>query len=39
MIVKPKAYYRESHNDKFIERLGGYLINDEKITDTLIIPN
>jgi hypothetical protein len=36
MIVKPKAYSREIKNGKTIERLGGFLLNDENFTDSLI---
>jgi len=39
MIVKPKLYSREIINGVVKERLGGYLINDEKVTDPMIIPN
>ena len=39
MIVKPKPYKREVINQKLVERLGGYLLNDIKITDRLIIDN
>ena len=39
MIVKPKLYSREIINGVVKERLGGYLINDEKVTDSMIIPN
>jgi len=39
MIVKPKIYYREKKDGKCIERLGGYLLNDDRITDNLIIDN
>jgi DNA-dependent RNA polymerase len=39
MIVKPKPYYREVVEGKSIDRLGGYLLNDEKITYNLIIEN
>jgi hypothetical protein len=39
MIVKPKLYSRETINDVVREKLGGYLINDERITDPMIIPN
>ena len=37
MIVKPKPYTREKINDKVREKLGGYLLNDVKTLDTLII--
>lgn len=39
MIVKPKLYTREIINGNLKERLGGYLLNDEKVTDHMIIPN
>lgn len=39
MIVKPKPCYREVMDDKLVERLGGYLLNDIRITDKLIIDN
>ena len=38
MIVKPKPYYREKRNDKVIDKLGGYLLNDVKYTESLIKP-
>lgn len=38
MIVKPRPYSRKLVNGIVKERLGGYLLNDEKYTDTLIIP-
>jgi len=38
MIVKPKPYYRKEIDGVIKERLGGYLLNDEKYTDELIIP-
>lgn len=37
MIVKPKQYTRETVDGQVIERLGGYLLNDIKTSDTLII--
>jgi hypothetical protein len=37
MIVKPKPYYRETINGVVKERLGGYLLNDVKVSDSLII--
>ena len=37
MIVKPKKYTRETVDGQVIERLGGYLLNDIKTSDTLII--
>ncbi len=40
MLVKPKPYVREISKDgKIIERLGGYLLNDELTCDELIIQN
>ena len=39
MIVKPKMYTRNIVNGKNKEILGGYLLNDEKFTDSMIIPN
>jgi hypothetical protein len=39
MIVKPKLYERKLVDGKFKEILGGYLLNDEKYTDGIIIPN
>jgi len=40
MLVKPKPYVREITEDgKTIERLGGYLLNDELTCDELIIKN
>lgn len=39
MIVKPKLYSRELVNGQIRERLGGYLINDVKVTDKMIIRN
>jgi hypothetical protein len=39
MIVKPKPYYRETIKGKVIERLGGYLLNDVKTSDRLILEN
>lgn len=39
MIVKPKPYYRETINGVINERLGGYLLNDYKTSDKLIIEN
>jgi hypothetical protein len=39
MIVKPKVYYREIINGNSKERLGGYLLNDERFIDKIIIPN
>ena len=39
MLVKPKLYKREIIDGKIKERLGGYLINDELIVDSMIIPN
>jgi DNA-directed RNA polymerase len=39
MIVKPKEYKREIKDDKTNEILGGYLLNDTKITTPLIIEN
>jgi len=38
MIVKPKKYSRELINGVLKERLGGYLLNDERVTDPMIIP-
>jgi hypothetical protein len=40
MIVKPKPYYRYKDSSDGIvkERLGGYLLNDHKYTEELIIP-
>jgi hypothetical protein len=37
MIVKPKPYYREDIKGVVKERLGGYLLNDVKTSDSLII--
>jgi hypothetical protein len=37
MIVKPKDYSRIIINGETREILGGYLLNDEKYTDPLII--
>jgi DNA-directed RNA polymerase len=37
MIVKPKPFYRETINGVVKERLGGYLLNDVKTSDSLII--
>ena len=37
MIVKPKPYYRDIINNKIVERLGGYLLNDIKTTNHLLI--
>lgn len=39
MIVPPKLYSKEVINGVVKEKLGGYLINDEKVTDSMIIPN
>lgn len=40
MIVKPKLYGRiKNVEGKVKEVLGGYLLNDEKFTDSIIIPN
>ena len=39
MIVKPKPYFREKIGNKSVDRLGGYLLNDELYTDNLIIDN
>lgn len=39
MIVKPKLYYREVIKNNSKERLGGYLLNDERFIDKIIIPN
>lgn len=39
MIVKPKLYSREVKDGYIKERLGGYLINDEKVFDSMVIPN
>lgn len=39
MIVKPKLYRRENIENKRVEKLGGYLLNDVSICDPLIIPN
>jgi len=39
MIVKPKTYEKKLVEGKFKEVLGGYLLNDEKFTDGIIIPN
>lgn len=39
MLVKPKEYYRDEVEGKIKERLGGYLLNDERVTDEMIIPN
>ena len=39
MIVKPKPYGRNEINGKIKEMLGGYLLNDEQFTDSIIIPN
>jgi hypothetical protein len=39
MIVPPKPYRREITNGKSVDRLGGYLLNDENITYNLIIDN
>ena len=37
MIIKPKPFYRETINGVVKERLGGYLLNDVKTSDSLII--
>ncbi|MFC4463004.1 hypothetical protein ACFO4M_31895 [Pseudonocardia nematodicida] len=39
MIVKPKPFNREEINGKVKETLGGYLLNDELISDKIIISN
>jgi DNA-dependent RNA polymerase len=39
MIVKPKPYFRETIKGKSIDRLGGYLLNDENVVYNLIIDN
>ena len=39
MVVKPHPYYREVIDGSVIERLGGYLLNDYKTSDSLIIDN
>ena len=39
MIVKPNLYSKEIMDNKCIDRLGGYLLNDEKICNDLIIKN
>jgi DNA-directed RNA polymerase len=39
MIVKPKLYKREMVNGVIKERLGGYLLNDVKNSDNLIMNN
>ncbi len=39
MIVPPKLYTRNIINGVIKENLGGYLINDVKVTDSMIIPN
>jgi hypothetical protein len=39
MIVKPKPYNRKEINGKVKETLGGYLLNDELISDKIIISN
>jgi hypothetical protein len=39
MLVKPKPYFREVINGVTVERLGGYLLNDIKTSDTLILDN
>ncbi len=38
MIVKPKPYYREKRDNKIIDKLGGYLLNDIKYTESLVKP-
>lgn len=38
MIVRPRNYSRIFNGDKSKERLGGYLLNDERYTQPLIIP-
>jgi len=39
MIVKPKPYIRENINGIITEKLGGYLLNDVKTSDSIIIDN
>jgi hypothetical protein len=39
MIVKPKQYVRENIKGKIVEKLGGYLLNDIKTTDNIILDN
>lgn len=39
MIVKPKLYTRSIKNGVVKEKLGGYLINDVRVTDPMIVPN
>lgn len=37
MIVKPKYYTQETVDGQVIEKLGGYLLNNVKTSNTLII--
>ena len=37
MIIKSKRYYRENVKGKIKQRLGGYLLNDEKFPDNFMI--
>jgi hypothetical protein len=39
MMVKPKLYYKEVVNDVVRERLGGYLLNDVKTSDNVMLDN
>jgi len=39
MLVPPKLYKKIIKNNKEIEILGGYLLNDMEYTDSLILNN